>query len=144
VTVANMPAQTLRQESKHKSALPLQPDVKAALADFQRRLLVLFPGEIRALILYGSHARGEATPDSDVDVMVVVSWSDPEQPQGYYLGRVSDPRWVQIIDAAVDAMIAYGPFISALVVGESLFKSNLPLVQSARREGTVLWANQPT
>jgi predicted nucleotidyltransferase len=121
------------------------PDkVEIALADFQHRLLKLFPDEINELILYGSYARGEATPDSDVDVMVVVGWDDPTQPGGHYLGKASDLRWQQIIDAAVDTMIEYGPFISVLVVGESLFNSNLPVAQDARQEGRVLWRSRPT
>jgi uncharacterized protein len=122
-------------------ALELPQKIKAALADFQRQLLQLFQDEIMSLILYGSYARDEATPESDVDVMVVVNWKNPDQPGGYYLGGAADPRWQQIIDAAVDAMIAHGPFISALVVGESLFNSNWDVAQSARREGKVLWTN---
>lgn len=117
--------------------------IEAALADFRQRILKLFPGEINELILYGSYARGEAAPDSDVDVMVVVGWDDPTQPGGYYLGKASDRRWRQIIDAAVDTMIEHGPLISALVVGESLFNSNLPVAQDARREGRALWTNRP-
>lgn len=50
----------------------LPHEIIAALADFQRQLLDLFPGEIEQIILYGSYATGQATPDSDVDVMVVV------------------------------------------------------------------------
>ncbi len=122
----------------------ISPQIKAALADFQGRVLELFADEISQLILFGSYARGEATPDSDVDVMVVVGWDDPEQPPGYYVGRFDDPRWTQIIDAAVYAMIVHGgPFISALVIGESLFNSDLPVAQDAKREGVVLWASHP-
>ncbi|RMF34452.1 MAG: nucleotidyltransferase domain-containing protein [Chloroflexi bacterium] len=122
----------------------LPPDVAAALADFQRRLLRRFPQGIRQVILYGSYARGEAEPGSDVDVMVVVDWDDPQRMGGYYLGRPSDPRWTQIVDAAVDAMIAHGPFISVLVVDERLFRSNWPVARAARREGKVLWKNPRT
>jgi hypothetical protein len=130
------------QEPNLKTGLSLSPKIEAALADFQGRVLDLFADEISQLILFGSYARGEATPDSDVDVIVVVDWDDPEQPQGYYVGRVSDPRWTQIIDAAIYAMITHGgPFISALVIGESLFNSDLPVAQDAKREGVVLWAN---
>jgi len=74
--------------------------------------------------------------------MVVVGWSDPKQPDGYYLGRASDPRWRQIIDAAIDTMIAHGPFISALIVGKRLFDSDWSVVQDAKREGETLWMNQ--
>jgi len=139
-----MAIQVPHRKQKRTSELHLPRKVKAALADFQRRLLMLFPGQICQLVLYGSYARGEATPDSDVDVMVIVGWDDPQQPGGYYLGRASDPRWQQTVDAAVDAMIAHGPFISALVVGESLFNSNWPIAKAAKQEGIVLWTNQPT
>lgn len=132
------------QELNRKSSLHLPRKVEAILADFQRRLHELFPTGISQLILYGSYARGEATPDSDIDVMVVVSWNDPEQPGGYYLGGASDPRWRQIIDAAMDAMITHGAFISTLVVGESLFNSNWSVVQNAKREGKIVWTNLPT
>lgn len=131
------------REPNHKTGPSLSPKIRAALADFQGRILEMFAAEISQLILFGSYARGEATPDSDVDVMVVVGWDDPEQPQGYYVGRVSDPRWTQIIDAAMYAMIAHGPFISALVIGESLFNSDLPVAQDAKREGVVLWTSHP-
>jgi hypothetical protein len=139
-----MAIQVPRRKQKRTSELHLPRKVKAALADFQRRVLALFPGQIGQLVLYGSYARGEATPDSDVDVMVIVSWDDPQQPGGYYLGRASDPRWQQTVDAAIDAMIAHGPFISALVVSESLFNSNWPIAKAAKQEGVVLWTNQPT
>ena len=139
-----MAIQVPHRKQRRTSELRLPRKVKAALADFERRLLNLFPGQIIRLVLYGSYARGEATPDSDVDVMVIVSWDDPQQPGGYYLGRASDPRWQQAIDAAVDTMVVHGPFISALVVGESLFNSDWSVAQAARREGIVLWTNLPT
>ncbi len=139
-----MAIQAPHRKQRRTSESHLPRKIEAALADFQRRLLALFPGQISQLILYGSYARGEATPDSDVDVMVIVNWDDPQKPGGYYLGRASDPRWQQAIDAAVDAMIAHGPFISALVVGESLFNSDWSVAQAARREGIVLWTKLPT
>ena len=70
----------------------LSSEVTAALADFQRQLLDLFPGEIEQLILYGSYVIGQATLDSDVDVMVVVPWGNPVHSQDYYLGGPGDPR----------------------------------------------------
>ncbi len=37
-----------------------------------------FGGELRALVLFGSHARGEARVDSDVDILVVASGASGE------------------------------------------------------------------
>lgn len=130
-----------RRGRKNTVCLPRR--VKASLDDFQRRILSLFPGEISQIILYGSYARGEATPDSDVDVLVVVRWSDPERSGGHYWGRVSDVRWQTIIDSAIDAMVTGGPYLSALVVGESLLSRGVPVLEDAKREGKVLWMSRP-
>ncbi|MBE7555138.1 MAG: nucleotidyltransferase domain-containing protein [Anaerolineales bacterium] len=117
----------------------LPPEITTALTDFQRQLLDLFPGEIEQIILYGSYATGQATSDSDVDVLVVVPWRDPTHSQDYYLGGPGDPRWQQIVDLAMDVLIAHGPYISALVVGETLFNSNWSVAEAAKREGKILW-----
>lgn len=114
-------------------------EIAPALTDFCHRILNLFPGEIEQIILYGSYATGQATPESDVDTMIVVPWRDSTHLQNYYLGGPGDPRWQQIVDLAMDVMIAHGPYISALVVGESLFNSNWSVAESAKKEGKVLW-----
>ncbi|MEE9616178.1 MAG: nucleotidyltransferase domain-containing protein [Anaerolineae bacterium] len=41
-----------------------------------RELLGVFSDQVRRINLYGSYARGEADPDSDVDVMGVVGWEE--------------------------------------------------------------------
>lgn len=134
-----MAQQKINQTLATKVEQLLQPEITAALTDFQSQLLALFPGEIGQIILYGSYATGQATPDSDVDVMVVVPWRNPTQPQDYYLGGPGDPRWQQIVDLAIDVMIAHGPYISALVVGEGLFNSNWSVAEAAKQEGKILW-----
>lgn len=50
---------------------------RAALA-FVERLRQRFDGELVSAILFGSRARGEANPDSDMDVLVVLSSASPE------------------------------------------------------------------
>lgn len=47
-----------------------------ALDLFQERLQQAFPGQIVGLRLFGSKARGDATADSDVDVLVVLTETD--------------------------------------------------------------------
>jgi predicted nucleotidyltransferase len=47
-------------------------DVLVALGELKQRLVQRFGPRVRAVVLFGSHARGEARPDSDVDVLVLV------------------------------------------------------------------------
>jgi predicted nucleotidyltransferase len=57
--------------------LPALPDhvpqrVRRALAEAKERLRATYGDRLRRVVLYGSYARGDATPDSDVDVLVVL------------------------------------------------------------------------
>jgi len=135
----------IEHQANPKSTKRLPRRVKSALDDFQKHLLELYPGDITQLILFGSYARGEAKSYSDIDVIVVVKWTDPEREGGYYLDNIIDPRWQTVLDTAVQAMITHGgPFISPLVIGDRLFDSNLTIVEDAKKEGIILWKSQPT
>ena len=39
--------------------------------DLSKGLLDIFSGDIEAIILYGSVARNESTPESDIDIAVI-------------------------------------------------------------------------
>ncbi len=47
----------------------LAPDEKAALEEIKYRVSMLCP--VRQYILFGSKARGEAQPDSDIDLLII-------------------------------------------------------------------------
>jgi uncharacterized protein len=47
-----------------------QGDVEVAIAEMVRRIVAEFHPE--KIVLFGSHARGTAGPDSDVDLLVVM------------------------------------------------------------------------
>jgi predicted nucleotidyltransferase len=42
------------------------------IEEFKRRIEQRFPRELVRLVLFGSKARGEATPESDVDLLAVI------------------------------------------------------------------------
>jgi hypothetical protein len=52
--------------------LAVPPSVRAALHEAQTGLHHLYGKRLRALVLFGSHARHEAHAESDVDLMVVL------------------------------------------------------------------------
>ncbi|MEQ1679458.1 MAG: nucleotidyltransferase domain-containing protein [Nitrospira sp.] len=60
------------------------------IEEFKRRVEQRFPRELVRLVLFGSKARGEATPESDVDLLAVIqsdSWrlGDEIRSVGYAL-----------------------------------------------------------
>ena len=56
------------------AALPesTPPPVRAAIAEAKAGLEALYGDRLARVVLYGSRARGDARPDSDVDLLVVL------------------------------------------------------------------------
>ena len=57
--------------------LPLGSKERLALADFVNQVRERYDGQVLATLLYGSQARGEAAPDSDLDLLVITAVADP-------------------------------------------------------------------
>ena len=49
-----------------------------ALTEFVEKVRQRFDGRIMSVTLFGSRARGEARPDSDIDLLVVLDSEDPQ------------------------------------------------------------------
>ncbi len=83
---------------------------------------------IKAVILYGSYARGTATEDSDVDILVVVDDAlKPHEVRG------------SLSDLLLDILLEEGELVSVIVVPESIHKSsNTPFLLNVREEGVRL------
>lgn len=63
----------MRVELRHLSAKEGE-----ALVELRDRLVDALKDRLRLIRLYGSKARGDASKDSDIDVLVVVDKDDPE------------------------------------------------------------------
>jgi predicted nucleotidyltransferase len=57
---------------KVRSLSQLSPNDRAAVIAYVKRIRSRFPGRIRAVTLFGSKARGDADPESDIDLFVLV------------------------------------------------------------------------
>ncbi len=62
----------MRDAGTEPAAAVLPDRVSAALGDFGRRVRARFGARVAGLVLFGSYARGDWGPDSDVDVLVLV------------------------------------------------------------------------
>lgn len=86
----------------------LDPVTRAATLDFKRRIAPIFGDRLKKLMVYGSRARGDHRPDSDLDLAVFVD--KPEQ-NGVY-----DER---LFDAGAAVAMGHGIFYPAAIVLDS-------------------------
>jgi predicted nucleotidyltransferase len=76
---------------------------KRWIKEYRRRLIERFPGMVAELLIYGSKARGEPGPDSDLDVLLIV--------RDNAAGRKREMRhigyWLDPYGEVVPSIIAY-------------------------------------
>ena len=91
----------------------------------KNHLIKRYGEKIREVILYGSHVRGEATKDSDTDILVLIDNS-------------LEPFEVRrsLSDLLFDILLEEGEFISVIVLPEDFFKNyNYPFMLNVKKEG---------
>jgi predicted nucleotidyltransferase len=115
----------------------LAPHEISALADFVQRLRLAWPDQIVHVWLFGSKARGDSGPESDMDVLIVAvngGWGFEKS-----LTRI-----------ALEIDLIYGVVLTDHVVDTARFQQMAarqePLYHSVQREGIDLWSMelQPT
>ena len=85
--------------------MPSASNRQLALTEFVKRVRHNLPGNIVDVRLFGSEARGDATPDSDIDVLIVVQ---PESERAVLEDRA--------IDMAFDVNLEFGVYVSPRVI----------------------------
>lgn len=114
------------------TALPMSTPSRAPrrlpdgfLPALRARLEALYGARLVRAVLFGSYARGEATDESDVDILVVLRGS---------VSR-SDEAW-PLSGVAVDLQAAFRLPVSFLVLSESeAAEADMPLLENVRQEG---------
>jgi len=102
-----------------------QQQLAILLKDLKASLVNLYGDRLFAMILFGSQARGEANPDSDIDVMAVLN--DPVN-VAEEIYRMSDVRYRFLND--------YGELVSIIPTNKSKFlASTSSLIRVVKREG---------
>ncbi|MFZ2145987.1 MAG: nucleotidyltransferase domain-containing protein [Sedimentisphaerales bacterium] len=90
-------------------------------------LIKIYGEEIKKVILYGSYVRGEATRDSDIDILVLVDKS-------------LNPFEVResLSDLLFDILLEEGEHITVIAVPEHLFENyNSPFMLNVKKEGVI-------
>jgi predicted nucleotidyltransferase len=111
--------------------MPSASDRRQALKEFVNRLRQALSSNIVDVRLFGSEARGEATSESDIDVLVVVQ-PDIERV------RFED----RIIDIAFDVNLEFRVYISPRVVTPGILNDPVwretPFIKNVARESIAL------
>ena len=92
-------------------------------------LRILYGAQLKRIILYGSYARGEATAESDLDVLIVLD----RQLQNVY-HEVS-----RLVPLIAELNLKYEVLPSCIPVSyEEYEKAKTPLLMNVRSEGIVV------
>lgn len=100
-------------------------DVREIVSQLRKQLEVLYGNRLAHVILFGSHARGDADPDSDIDVLVVL------------LGKVNLGEEIQRTgDIVTGLSLKNDAVISCVFMDENRYlHRNGPLLRNIRKEG---------
>ncbi len=103
----------------------MDADTRAAIDAFKAAVAEHYGGRLDRVVLYGSHARGEATEASDVDLMLVLGG---EVQPGREIDALADLIW--------ELLVEHGVLLSVFPVSAQDYASRKsPLLINARRDG---------
>jgi len=103
----------------------MNPGLQSILVELRQRFEALYGPRLVKLILYGSQARGDAEPGSDVDILVVLQGLVQA---GEEIARTGD--------TVADLSLRFDEVINCVFVDESRFVTrNGPFLRNVRREG---------
>jgi uncharacterized protein len=101
------------------------PQLRHILSVLQTYCKQEYGDRLVQVILFGSQARGDAAPDSDIDVLIILQ------------GAVCPVDEIkQISEFIADLCLEYNTLISCIFMSDEQFqRSNSPLLLNIRREG---------
>lgn len=111
----------------------LDKNLKTILHEITELLYQVYGNRMKAVILYGSVARGTQKEDSDIDIMVLVDGTDSQLRE--YVDRLSD--------VSTDLALKYMKVFSIIDVQYQEYqkwKDISPFYKNVEREGVVVYA----
>ena len=131
------------RQSRAPRALPfpqarnLTRQERLALKAYQEYLFEKMPDQIEHIVLFGSKARGDGVPDSDLDLLVVVKGND-------YTPESFESRRKELSDGAYDLDSKYGVYISPIIKPRDQVQKWTPLLEHIQKDGIELWRRPGT
>jgi len=106
----------------------MSPDIKPILEELKRELEAVYGDRLVKLVLFGSHARGEATADSDIDVLVILRGPVDDWEEGE---RTSE--------ATADVCLEHTVLIQCFFAAQDEYEAApISLLRNVRREGVAV------
>ena len=104
-------------------------NIKPILSEIKRELQELYGDRLAYITLYGSQARNEATPDSDIDILVVLH------------GNIEPCNEISNTGEIISKLsLQYDTVLSCLFISEKEYLNHIsPLLLNIRREGINLY-----
>jgi len=104
-------------------------NIKKILRELKKGLVAIYGDQLKAVVLFGSYARGDAhPPDSDIDVMLVL--------KGEFKYGEAQKRSSEFVAALC---LEHEVVISRVFVSEAEYaQSKLPLMLNVRKEGVAV------
>jgi predicted nucleotidyltransferase len=117
------------KEGKIKQSKTMPKNIKKILRELKKGLIEIYGDRLKAIVLFGSYARGDAhPPDSDIDVMLVIKG---EFKYGEMQKRSSE--FVASLSLENDVVISR-VFVSDMEYAQS----KMPLLLNVRKEGVTV------
>ena len=102
-------------------------NLEQLLDEFKCELNARYGDRLVNMVLYGSHARGDATADSDVDLVIVLR------------GAVAPGEEIdRVVDLLATFNLQYGALISVFPVSLEIFQTDSLFWRNVHREGVVV------
>lgn len=102
--------------------------IKPILNELKQELQELYGDRLVKLILFGSYARGEANPDSDIDLLAVLKSPVSQVQEISYMSEL-----------CVKILLDYDELVSIVPMSEDRFNAkDVALLRNIQREGIEL------
>lgn len=100
------------------------------MLDLVRGLLSIFNGNIQQIILYGSFARKEETPESDIDIAIILQEQIGKDKRNEFL------EWAAELDMKYEKVFS---IVDIERQNMERWGNILPFYKNIQEEGVVLW-----